>query len=187
MSIRTITPPAAEPATLAEMKLFLRVDHDDEDSLIAALIRTARERVEAATGRALITRTVVESFDAWDAGRRWRALSLSPAIAIAETRTLDEDGAAAVFPADKYYLDPAASPSRLVLAGGAAWPRPGRASGGVEIEYAAGYGEEPDDVPDALRQAVRELVAEAYERGGPEGTFGPSVRALIAPFARARL
>ncbi|HWA20765.1 MAG TPA: head-tail connector protein, partial [Caulobacterales bacterium] len=43
MSITIVTPPASEPLSLAEAKLFLRVEHDAEDDLIAALIGAARE------------------------------------------------------------------------------------------------------------------------------------------------
>lgn len=192
MSIRIVTPPAAEPVSLAEAKLFLRVDHDDEDALISALVAAARERVEAATGLALVTRAVVESFDAWDSGAgltsdgRARRLGLGPVSAITEVRTLDEDGAATVFAAEKYYTDLAASPSRLVLAGGALWPTPGRVSGGIEIAYTAGFGG-ASEVPAALRQAVLEIAADAYERGGAPASLSPVVLATLAQYSRVRL
>jgi hypothetical protein len=38
------------PVTLAEAKLFLRVEHGAEDGLIQTLIDAARARVEAETG-----------------------------------------------------------------------------------------------------------------------------------------
>ena len=47
--------PAAEPITLAAAKQFLRVEHGDDDDVIAALIAAARIHVEAATRRALVT------------------------------------------------------------------------------------------------------------------------------------
>jgi uncharacterized phiE125 gp8 family phage protein len=50
-----LTGPAAEPLTLAEAKDFLRVTQDDDDSVVAALIASARILVEAQTRRALMT------------------------------------------------------------------------------------------------------------------------------------
>jgi len=41
------------PVTLAEARLFLRVEHDAEDQLIQTLIDAASARVEAETGCAL--------------------------------------------------------------------------------------------------------------------------------------
>lgn len=43
--------------TLAEVKLFLQVDHDHEDTLIQSLINSAIEAVEAETGLALSVHT----------------------------------------------------------------------------------------------------------------------------------
>lgn len=40
-----------EPVTLEELKLFARIDHDDDDELLTSLGVAAREFVERATGR----------------------------------------------------------------------------------------------------------------------------------------
>jgi hypothetical protein len=55
MSLQLNTPPATEPVTLAQAKAWLKVETDDEDALIAALIPAARARAEWHTGRAFVT------------------------------------------------------------------------------------------------------------------------------------
>lgn len=184
MTLKIITPPAAEPVSLAEAKTYLRVDHDAEDALIGAFVTAARQRVEALTGRVLISTRQVEVRDGWAMSSQ-HALPAGPVSEIHEIRLLTADGAAeAVAPAD-WYADLKSDPARLVSLKGI-WPRVRREAGGVEIEFTAGYGDAAEDVPAPLRQAVRALTAEAYEGRGAEA-MPLSVQALIAPYARARL
>jgi hypothetical protein len=55
MSALLLTAPAVEPLSLTEAKAFLRVEHNDDDELIAALAAGSRIHVETQTRRALIT------------------------------------------------------------------------------------------------------------------------------------
>lgn len=48
----------AEPVTLAEAKLYIRVSHTSEDAQISEMIRSARMIIEKATGLSLITKQV---------------------------------------------------------------------------------------------------------------------------------
>ena len=59
-----VTAPAAEPLTLAEAKLHLRVDDTADDALIGALITAARQHAEHDTRRALVTQTWKLALDA---------------------------------------------------------------------------------------------------------------------------
>ena len=51
-----------EPVTLDEAKAWLKVDFDDEDTLIENLITGVREKIEEFTGLALVEKTI-EYFD----------------------------------------------------------------------------------------------------------------------------
>jgi uncharacterized phiE125 gp8 family phage protein len=184
MSITIITSPAAEPLGLAEAKQFLAVVNDDEDDLIAALIVAARETVEAASGRALIVRRVVETLDQWSFDRRGAlALSLTPVSAVYAVRVAGPDGAMATLESGGYALD---------AAGARLWfstppPSPASSIAGIEIEYEAGFGAAASAVPEALRQAVRLTLSAAYEdrRGG--AALPEAARGLIGALRVPRL
>lgn len=57
MRLKLITAPTVEPVTLAGVKNHLRIDSEDENALITALITTARQLAERDTKRAFITQT----------------------------------------------------------------------------------------------------------------------------------
>ncbi len=186
MTLTVVTPPASEPVSLAETKLFLRLDHDVEDALIAILIAAAREAVEAGIGRALITRRVRESLDIW---RREAAsgavLGLGPVTSVVAVRLLADNGAQSVIDAERYRLESHRDRPRLVFPAG--FPATLRSAGGIEIEYDAGYADEAADLPVALRLATLQIVASLYELRQGERGIPEAARALMRPFAPARL
>jgi uncharacterized phiE125 gp8 family phage protein len=186
MSIMVVTPPASEPVSLAEAKLFLRVDHNAEDELIATLIAAAREAVEAGIGRALITRRVRESLDIW---RResinGAVLGLGPVTNVVAVRLLANNGAQSVIDAERYRLEGHRDRPRLVFPAG--FPATLRSAGGIEIEYDCGYADEATDLPVSLRIATLQIVASLYELRQGDAGIPETARALMRPFAPARL
>ena len=194
MTLQLVTPPAAEPVTLSDAKAFLRVGHDAEDGLILQLIASARQRVEAETGRALISRTCREVLDRWDIlgriaedGRQFR-LPMPPLISVTSITIHDADDAGIVWDAANYFVDAASDPGRIAVRTGA-FPRPGRSMAGIEILLEAGYGASADDVPEALREAVMRLTADAYlnREGRTDRPLPMAIQSLLAPYRRVRL
>lgn len=186
MSIVTIVPPASEPVSLAEAKLFLRIDHAEEDALLATLIAAAREAVERACGCALIARRVRESLDIWRREAKHGAvLGLGPVSGVAAVRLLADNGTESVIGPERYRLEGARDRPRLVFAAGL--PAALRAVGGIEIDYDCGFAADAAGLPAALRLATLEIVASLYEVRAGDAPLPEIARALMRPFAPVRL
>lgn len=181
-----LTPPAAEPLTLAQAKDFLRVQHDADDDLISALIAGARLHVEAQTRRVLITQAWRLTRDMWPASGRLPVLPV-PLRAVIAAGVWQADGTLQAIEFDALAVDAASTPAVLAFERGA-MPAPGRLAAGIEIDIEAGYGDAAEDVPEPLRQAIRLLVAHWYENrsviaaSGEMAFFPTNVGALLAPF-----
>lgn len=179
-----ITPPVAEPLTLADAKAWLRVEHDDDDAVIGVLVTSARLLVEQETHRALITQTWRVVRDGWGACGRIE-VSPAPLRQVLAARVYDAAGVAQSVDPSRFTLATGGAPGVLGFLPGSL-PSPGRALAGIEIDIEAGYGADGTAVPEPLRQAIRVLVAHAYENRGGDTTGGArlpaSAPALIAPY-----
>jgi uncharacterized phiE125 gp8 family phage protein len=179
-----LTPASLEPLTLAEAKAHLRVEHNDEDALIGALIKSARVHVEAATRRALITQRWRLVRDEWPSGGRLM-IAPAPLKQLVAARVYNSDGGTQALDLAAFIVDKAAAV--LTLTPGAV-VTPGRSAAGIEIDLDAGYGDAAADVPEPLRQAIRLLLAHWYDNRGIAAASGEtaarpaSVSALIAPY-----
>ena len=64
MNYRLVTGPATEPLTYSEVKAFLRLNDDSEQTFVTTLITIARQIVEGQTWRPLISQSWALQFDA---------------------------------------------------------------------------------------------------------------------------
>lgn len=175
-----IEEPPAPPVTLAEVKAFLRIGHDDEDDLLGALIGAASEMCEQFTGRALLPRDLLETMAASPA---WTRLGAAPVRAIAGVEAMTLAGEGAALPADAYALD--------IDAAGDGWVRVLQAGGArhARVAYSAGMAAEAGGLPEALRHGIVRLVAHLYTLRDGAGDQSPpaAVTALWRPWRRLRL
>ncbi|RYC26840.1 head-tail connector protein [Ciceribacter ferrooxidans] len=189
MTYALITPPAAEPLTLAEVKAHLRLDDAGEDGLLAGLVTVAREHLERQTGLMLITQTHRLYCDAWPAGGVIQ-IDRGPVQAIESVTVYDGDGNPLHVSLQDHLLDGESRPARLWLRDP---PAPGRALNGIEIDFRAGFGDTGADVPDTLKRAMLMHVALMFcYRGAVAPADQPAAipagyDRLVAPFARRRL
>lgn len=175
MSLKQLEPPKCEPVSLVGMKAFLRIEHENEDDLINQMITTGRLAVEAFLLRSLIKQVWLYTFNSgyagsladeqYHQGERSRGekgieLPRSPFIELADKiEKVDSFGRREI---RDYSLDTAGRVARVHFGSSISSFLDGR--GTIEIKFSAGYGEEPEDVPAPLRQAIMILVAELYEK-----------------------
>lgn len=210
-----LTNPANEPVALADVKNYLRVDpgFTDDDTLIGTLISAAREHGERITGKALAQRTfrqVLDSFPyytdtiqsqlsyppsyyslprysttLWNYSQMIK-LFYPPVISVQQIRFVDSAGASETLAQDvNFVLDRQSYPARIFPIPGQYWPPAYYTPNSVEIDFTAGYtnnpaaaedthtvtspsGQQPDSVvpvgiPHALMRNLYMLIAFWYE------------------------
>ena len=189
MPLQLITPAAQEPVSILEARQHLRVDFDDDDALILALIAAARQSAEMLTGRQFVTarwKLVLDSFPGPSlmgvpAGQAFTLpghavlLPKSPVASVVEIRYLDMAGAWQVMPAANYTVDNACEPARITPVFGQIWPVALPQIGAVSVTFDAGYGSAAD-VPEGLKSWIKLRLGSLYAH-----------REEVASMARGRI
>lgn len=182
------TAPAAEPLTLAELKLHLRVTGSADNDYITSLGTAARRRVEEITGRALINQTWYLYADEWPSCDRFR-LPKAPLSSVTSVTYYDTDGTQNTFSASSWDPDTNATPGEVVLTYGSVWPSTTmRPNSPIVIEYVAGYGASGSSVPEELKQAIYLMVGlwyayrEPIVTGSIVSTIPEIIPDLLAPY-----
>jgi uncharacterized phiE125 gp8 family phage protein len=156
--LKLITPPPFEPLTLAQVKEYLRVDHDDEDDAIARCFSAAVGYADGPDGflqRALIDQEWELTLDAFPI--REVRIPLPPLIEIVNLFYDDGGGIQQILDPTAYSVDRVNEPGWIVPVGN--WPATFNGINSVRIRFRAGYldasvspniGEVPQDITQAL-------------------------------------
>jgi uncharacterized phiE125 gp8 family phage protein len=189
MTIIELTPPTAEPLTLGEIRAHLRLETEEEDALLLALAIVAREHLERETGLVLAARDFRLCLDDWPADGIV-TIARGPVRTVASVTVYDGEGEPQAVDLAGHLLDGEARPARLWLRD---VPQPGRAINGIEVEFAAGFGESGAEVPETLKRAMFLHVTAMYAARGvvaadaQPAVVPPGYDRLIAPFCRRGL
>ena len=196
--LKIITAPTVEPVTLAEAKLFAKVDLTDDDALITALIVAARQKAESYTRRAFVTQTWewmidgapgLASDDMDDLPRGWPwtltypghgylAVPRPPLISVVSVKYYDLSDAETLWASSNYVVDIHSEPGRILLASSKTWPSSLRPYNSMVIRFTAGYGATAADVPDAIKTAIKLIVAHWYQNRESE-EIPPEARRIL--------
>ncbi|WP_193336171.1 head-tail connector protein [Devosia beringensis] len=202
-----VTPPEILPVSLEEAKLHLRVEDNDEDTLINALLRAAVSHLDGWTGvlgRCLVEQTWRLDFDTF--GRCMR-LPLWPIIEIESITWRNEAGQVATIGDSNYALRSDERGAYVYWDRAYGSPSGLYESAAVSVQVKAGYSTTPaveadpeaeppveavpavSTVPAALKVAILLLVGTWFDNreatvSGNSSELPFAVNALIAPFRR---
>ncbi|HUV67477.1 MAG TPA: head-tail connector protein [Sedimentisphaerales bacterium] len=146
--------------SVADVKNWLRVDHDEDDVDLARLITAAADYCEHFTHRQLLTATRIANWDDFPAGE-WR-LPYPPLQAGTIIKYYDSGGVQRTVDATVYDEDIAAEPGVISLSYEQTWPSNRGHRNDIEVTFICGYGSAAD-VPEHFRTAIKLLVAHWYE------------------------
>ena len=179
-----ITAPASEPITLAEAKEHLRVDFDEDDTLITSLIVAAREHLENSIARRLVTQTWEVTYPEF---KDELILPETPLQSITSVTYLDSDGDSQTLASTVYEADTTTEPGLIRRTYLQTWPVTRAVWNAVVIRYVVGYGT-ASDVPQALKQAMYLHIGTMYEfresvmAGMNVATVPMAYESLISPY-----
>lgn len=159
MPLLLVTPPAAEPVSLANAKLHLGVDFPDNDALIASFISAAREYAESYTLRQFVTaqwRYILDRFPCQI------ILPKSSCQQVISIQYIDMSGATQTVPSTDYIVDAASDPARIAPGFGKIWPISLPQICSVWVTFDAGYGV-AESVPEGIKNWIRSRVGSLYE------------------------
>ena len=157
-----ITQPTAEPVSIADAKIALRVLHDDEDDRIGQLIKAAREFAEAYCNIYIMTTVVELSLDKWPSASfglsTWPLQSIdsikyddTSSPSVETTLTVNTD----------YYADVTTQDGRVTTITG--WPSIAVKPNPIRIRMTAGY-LSAAVVPEQIKEGIKAYTTYLYDQ-----------------------
>jgi len=161
-ALELVTPPLAQPISLAEAKSQLRVEHNDDDTIISRLIGVAVAYVDAtgALGACMMTQT----WGQWLGQNPGTVtLLLGPVQSVSAVKYYDVNNALQTDTLSNYNI--LGTKTRTIVApkNGFNWPTTFQRDDAIQIQYVCGYGGTSYSVPQNVRHAMMMLVAHHYE------------------------
>jgi uncharacterized phiE125 gp8 family phage protein len=186
-----LVPPTAEPITLAEAKVQVKMEPGEastEDDYLLDCIAAAREWCEGHTGRSFYEQTLQVSLDDWPRSRVVELPRATPLRSITSVTYRDSDETEQNF-AD-LAADTASVPGRLLITTLSSPSLSDICSGRVKVVYVAGQevGSPQNTVPRSIKQAVKLLVGHLYYNreavviGNPAAVASAAVEFGVAAF-----
>ncbi len=160
MGLLLTTHPTVEPVSVDEVRAALSVTDSDHDAHLSKLVRAARRRAEAYTYRAFISQAWRLTLDRFPS-EIW--LPRPPLLSVTNIQYVDTDGVTQTVASSVYRVTANSEPARVTVEYNQTWPTPRNVTECVTINYTAGYGTNPTDVPEEARQAIILMAGEWFD------------------------
>jgi len=161
---RTVKPVLA-PVTLDQVKTDLRLQYDNEDSLINSLIAAATDFMDVPNGlinKALITQTWVLSCSGFNENRIID-IPITPVQSIQSIQYYDVDDVLQTFDMANVYVYGDENSAWVEAKKAYAIPAFFDRRDAVIITFIAGFGDSPDAVPATINQAMRMTIGHWFD------------------------
>lgn len=176
MGLTLITPPLQSAISLDLAKAHCRIDHNEEDALLAAYIEAATnslDGIDGALGRCLINQTWKLTLDSFP---DFIEIPLPPCQSITSLTYVDVNGAVQTLAPLNYQAVGLGGVSAATIypAYGKSWPSARNQPEAVSVTFVAGYGASPSSIPEPIiaRLLARIGALYAHREGLPTSDDG---------------
>jgi uncharacterized phiE125 gp8 family phage protein len=172
MTLRLITDATAEPVSVADLRLFMRLSTVDttEDGLLSALEKSARQYAENFTKRACLPQTFRLTMDTF---KDEIVLPVAPVSTLGTDIVVSyldgTSGNSTTLATSVYGIDSDAEPGRIYLKDGQEWPSVWDQRDAVSIQFVAGFKintavtPSTDTCPEDIETWIKMRVSQMYE------------------------
>lgn len=191
---KLITAPASEPVSADELKSQLRITSTDQDTMLAHLIKAARQWAEDFLAYQIMSATWELYLDEFPASGECIYIQKSPVSSITFLKYYNTSGVLTTLTENTDFAkDEVSFPCRLFECYGKEWPATRGIKNAVVVKFAAGYSSLTDQ-PNAeiIKQAILMKAASLYENPTDEvsGTqvskFNLTAEKLLGPIRAMR-
>lgn len=155
MKARLITAAASVPVSVNAFKAQLKIDHDEEDSLIKGYIEAATDYAEQISGNKIISQVWAFDFDEFGE----LELPHRPLISVDSITYVDTDGVTQTLAASVYTVQVSSFRPKIYLSYDQSWPETRAQKDAVTVTATIGYKQPPA----RIKQAIQLIVGSWYE------------------------